>query len=127
VLALRSRPSDYRRNPYPRALLELMRRTRHPALAPLMVDLPDRCNAEAERLGSASDQSDQRQGHAHQIGKLVRTKTSAGQRIVGPSAGFSAVQPRLDGPAGRYAAADGSTGGSATEASAPTVSSSCHT
>ncbi|HWK16892.1 MAG TPA: patatin-like phospholipase family protein, partial [Solirubrobacteraceae bacterium] len=37
VLALRSRPCDYRRTPYPRALLELMRRTRH-ELYPEVVD-----------------------------------------------------------------------------------------
>ncbi|MGO9762436.1 MAG: patatin-like phospholipase family protein [Solirubrobacteraceae bacterium] len=50
VLVLRSRPSDFRRDPYPRALIELARRTAHPALAPLMQERPDRYNAEAEHL-----------------------------------------------------------------------------
>jgi len=50
VLVLRSRPARHREDHYPRALIELARRTAHPAIAPLMRDRPDRYNAEAEHL-----------------------------------------------------------------------------
>ncbi len=52
VLVLRSRPTDFRKDPYPRALIELARRTAHPAVAPMMQARPDRYNAEAEHLQS---------------------------------------------------------------------------
>ncbi len=102
VLALRSRPRDYRRSPYPRPLIEIIRRTRHPALAPLMLDLPDRYNAEAERLDSAGEDSALMQiapapGSAS-VGQLEHSRTAV---LQGFSAGAVAVAdafglPRLD-------------------------------
>ena len=53
VLVLRSRPADHRMDAYPRALIEIARRTAHPAIAPLLRDRPERYNADAERLESA--------------------------------------------------------------------------
>jgi len=50
VLVLRSHTAAHRHDPYPRALIELARRTAHPAVAPLMQERPDRYNAEAEHL-----------------------------------------------------------------------------
>jgi predicted patatin/cPLA2 family phospholipase len=50
VLVLRSRPAGYRKDHYPRTLIEFARRTADPAIAPLMRDRPDRYNAEAEHL-----------------------------------------------------------------------------
>jgi predicted patatin/cPLA2 family phospholipase len=50
VLVLRSRPAGFRKEHYPRALIEFARRKGHPAIAPLMQARPDRYNAEAEYL-----------------------------------------------------------------------------
>lgn len=50
VLVLRSRPATYRKDRYPRALIEFARRSAHPAVAPLMRARPQRYNAEAEHL-----------------------------------------------------------------------------
>lgn len=50
VLALRSHTESHRHDPYPRTLIELARRTAHPAVAPLMQARPGRYNAEAEHL-----------------------------------------------------------------------------
>ena len=54
VLTLRSRPAGFRKDPYPRALIEFARRAAHPAVAPLMQARPDRYNAEAEQLERAA-------------------------------------------------------------------------
>lgn len=50
VLVLRSRPAEHRKDPYPRALIELARRTAHPGVAALIEERPGRYNAEAEHL-----------------------------------------------------------------------------
>ena len=50
VLVLRSHSAAHRQDQYPRALIELARRTAHPAVAPLMQERPARYNAEAEHL-----------------------------------------------------------------------------
>ena len=50
VLVLRSHTAAHRHDQYPRALIELARRTAHPAVATLMQGRPDRYNAEAEHL-----------------------------------------------------------------------------
>ncbi len=54
VLVLRSRSSDFRRDPYPRALIELVRRTAHPAVAPMMQARPDRYLTPSPRASQAS-------------------------------------------------------------------------
>lgn len=51
VLVLRSHTAAHRHDQYPRALIELARRTAYPAVASLMQGRPDRYNAEAEHLG----------------------------------------------------------------------------
>ena len=50
VLVLRSHTAAHRQDPYPRPLIELARRSAHPAVAPLMRERPDRYNAEACHL-----------------------------------------------------------------------------
>jgi predicted acylesterase/phospholipase RssA len=54
VLVLRSRPATYRKEAYPKALVELVRRAGHPALAPLVRERPDHYNTEAEHLQKIS-------------------------------------------------------------------------
>ncbi len=53
VLVLRSYPAGHRMDDYPRALLELARRTAHPAIAPLLRVRPERYNADVEHLEHA--------------------------------------------------------------------------
>lgn len=52
VLVLRSHTAAHRHDQYPRALIELARRTAHPAVAPLMQERPGRYNSEAEHLST---------------------------------------------------------------------------
>ena len=55
VLVLRSRPAGFRRDRYPRAVIDLATRSAHPALGPLMRASPDRYNALAEHLQRAGE------------------------------------------------------------------------
>ena len=50
VLVLRSRPAAYRKSRFAQAIVELVRREAHPAVAPLMLAWPGRYNAQAEHL-----------------------------------------------------------------------------
>ena len=50
VLVLRSRPPEYRKRPHTRAFIEIVRRSGHPALAPLTDSCPQRYNKQAAHL-----------------------------------------------------------------------------
>jgi predicted patatin/cPLA2 family phospholipase len=102
VLVLRSRPASYRKGPYARALIEVMRRAGHPALAAMMGDRAQRYNTEAAHLQAIAD----RDGTLFQIApaaesakvsqlehseKIIRSGMTAGANAVAQALGLADV------------------------------------
>jgi predicted patatin/cPLA2 family phospholipase len=102
VLVLRSRPATYRKTPYPRPLIEIVRRTGHPALAPLMRDRPGRYNSEAAHLQAIStddatllqivpDAETPKVSQLERSDDVIRQGTTAGANAAAQAFGLPAI------------------------------------
>ncbi len=110
VVTLRSRPADFRKERYPRAVIDLATRAAHPALGTLMRASPDRYNERAEHLQNvglgdpslvqiAPAPGSQRVGQLEVSGGVIREGLIAGARAAASAFGLPPVdvlwQPEL--------------------------------
>ena len=111
VLVLRSHSAEHRQEQYPRALIELVRRAAHPAVAPLLQERPARYNAEVEYLADlrAGEQrvlqiappAGTRVSNIERSGQAIRLGLAAGVRVAADAFGLPSIevlwQPELYG------------------------------